>query len=355
MPAAWDLAVQQSRDTWLYHMSGMGPLFRPPGSGPLTFVECRRDGKLVGGAILVVTQYRWHRFWQRQYAKGFIGPMSVSPFVIGGLGARVFEGVWQRVVEGCVAAAQSMRCDELLLHDTVQSLACLEDRPLVNRYVTSPQWRPELCYDYVIDLRQDRDVLFKNLETRCRTSIRRAREQFQVVGGTDIDNGRQIHVDLMETVYRREGMKLVGRDGLLEIWDKVYGGGFGRAFFSVLDGKPCTFTGVTRFGSVASYQHAARSEEAPSGAAALGLWSAIEWAKSEGVVWFDCNGALFETSGRERQRAISLFKRGFGGQVVQVHGARRQFRPLARATCDFIDAWGVQAKGLLRKASSFHR
>ena len=354
-PSAWDAAVRNSCDTWLYHLSSMASLFQPPNAQPPVFVECWRDGQLVGGATLVVTSYRWHKLLSRHYAKSFIGPMSVSPFVITGLSDKLEAVVWRQVIDGCIAAANALRCDEILLCDTVQSLRCVEMRPVVNRYISDREWHFEMSYNYILDLRPDVEVLFKNLETRCRTSIRRAREQLQVVGGDELENGRQVHVELMESVYQREGMQLVGRDNLFKIWDQVYAAGLGKVFFCVMNGKPCSFTGVTRFGKVASYQHAARTEDSPSGAAALGLWSAIEWAKSAGVVWFDCNGAIFETSGRERQRAISMFKRSFGGDVVQIHGARRYFRPVARATFDFVDQWGVVVKRSLRKLNPFRK
>jgi hypothetical protein len=354
-PAEWDAAVRQSPDAWLFHLSDIGPLFLPPGAGPLTFVECRCDGKLLGGAILVVSRYRWHRLWRRQHAKSYIGPIHVSPFVVPLFNEKLVEEAWQHVIEGCAAAAEAMRCDELLLTDTPQSAWCLDSRPVVNRYIRTPLWQHEVSYQYVLDLRPDIEVLFKNLETRCRTSIRRAREQVQVIGGEELVNGREIHTELMVSVYRREGMELVGRENLLRIWDNVYGRGQGKSFFCLLEGKPCSFTAVTRFGRAASYQHAARTDDAPGGAAALGLWSAIEWAKNDGAAWFDCNGAVIETSGRERQRAISMFKRSFGGEIMQVHAGSRNFRPLARATYDFVDAWGVQAKRMLRKIYSYRK
>jgi hypothetical protein len=302
----------------------------------------------VGGAILSISGYRWHGLVERRVVSGFIGPLAVAPFVVDGLSPKTGEAARERIIDACVCATRDLRGEELILYDTVQSQQCLEDRPAVNRYIRTTEWVHQMAYHYVLDLRPEVETLWTNLETRCRTSIRRAREQLTVVRGGDLRDGRERQVALMYAVYRREGMVLVDREHLLQVWDHVYTGEYGQAFFCLGRGEPCAFTGVARLGKVASYQHAGRTEDAPSGAAALGLWAAIEWAKEAGCVWFDCNGAVIEKVGRERQRAISVFKRGFGGGIVQVHGVKRQFRPLARATYDFVDAWGRALKRLLR-------
>ncbi len=349
-PPEWDAAVRTSGDTFLYHLSEIAPMVMPPHcTDPLSFIECRLGEKLVGGAVLELQRDRWHRLADRRTCKGLIGPLSVSPFVVDGLTGKIAEEAWDRLLEGCAEAGQELRCEEIALLDTIQSRRVLDERPVLNRYIVSTDWTGWMMWHYILDLRQDSETLWKKLETRCRTSIRRAREKVQAVSGRELEGGRDAHVALVETVFRREGRFLLDTDRLYRVWDTVYDGIQGQAVLCLNGTAPCTFTGVTRFGNTASYHHAGRGENAPNGAAALGLWTAIEWAKSVGCSWFDLNAVVPEKIGRERMHVISMFKRSFGGDIVPVHGARRRFRPLARATYDFIDAWGSQAKKCLRR------
>ncbi len=80
-----------------------------------------------------------------------------------------------------------------------------------------------------------------------------------------------------------------------------------------------------------------------NGASSLSLWSGIEWAKAIGCEWFELGGIIPEKD-RERLRAIREFKKSFGGQVIQVHGGRREFGRLRNATYQFVDLWGAEVK-----------
>ena len=73
-PEQWNQAVENSADACLYHRAEIAPLFLEPTAHKLIFVECRLDGKLVGGAMLVVTRYRWHRFFERRNIRTVAGP-----------------------------------------------------------------------------------------------------------------------------------------------------------------------------------------------------------------------------------------------------------------------------------------
>lgn len=353
-PEAWDQAVRDSRHTWLYHFSRLAPLFLSPRADPLTFLELRLDGQLVGGAIFDVLCDRWHGLGHEKTLLGQTGVQPVAPFLIDGhsLPPALAETAWERLLDGAADTARQMGCRDLILWDSIQSPQVIDDRDIVSRYSVQTGWSPLLAHNYVLDLEQDLDSLFKNVQSRRRTYIRRARERYQVVAGRDFSGGREAHVALMESMYAREGRVVVPREQLLRIWDEIYDGEKGEAIFLLQDGRPVTFTGVARFRHVASYLHGARIDDTEHGAHALGFWAGVEWAKAAGCRWFDCNAATFERRGRERMRAISEFKRGFGGFLVHCHGAKRPIPSLTRATREFVDAWGVRIKGLLRGSRS---
>jgi hypothetical protein len=344
---AWDSAVARSRDTWLYHQSRIVSLFVTPEAEPPIFVECRREGELLGGAILSVTTSRWHGIVPRQTMRGSFGPAWTSPFVVEGLAPRVSEAVFERVVEGCKAAALEQHCEEILLSDCNLSRRVIEDRPLVNRYVSSVDWKHFASYYWLLGLSRDEETLWRNVAPSQRTHIRRAREKLDVVAGTDLPGGCEALVTLMECVNRREGFEVAGREELVRIWDAIYNGRDGQVYFCLADGQPCTASGVSRLGTVASSLHGAKTDDAMNGAVALSMWAGIEWAKSVGCEWFDLNSMIPERN-RQRLRAISQFKKSFGGGVVAVHGASQRLQPVRQATYTFLDAWGAAAKRLIR-------
>jgi len=156
----------------------------------------------------------------------------------------------------------------------------------------------------------------------------------------------------MQNAAQRESVQLLSHEQLIHVWEAMYNGRDGEAFFTEANGVVYTFTGIVRHGQVASYQHAARTGGEPVGAAALGLWEGIKWAQASGCTWFDCNGAVLTKYGNERQRAISRFKRGFGGDLMLVHAARLPLRPLRRTTLDCVDQWGSYFKSMARRVVS---
>jgi hypothetical protein len=350
----WTQAVEYSADACLYHRAEIAPLFLEPTAHQLIFVECRLDGKLVGGAILVVTRYQWHRFFERRNIRGSLGPLSVPPFVVNGLNAKTAEAVLDRLVDKCVAIAEALRGDFILFFDAPISPRVMIQRPIQNRYCTTTHWSNLVMYDYVIDLRQDHDTLWKNVSSGQRGCIKKARGLLQVATGGELPGGKEAFAELMESMYLRENLRLLTRQQLHGIFDTVYAGTFGQTFFCLAEGKPVCTSGIARDGKIASYLHGARSEDAMNGASSLSLWSGIEWAKRAGCEWFELGGIIPERN-RARLRAIGEFKRSFGGQIIQVHGGKQEFRPRHKATYDFVDAWGVQCKALLRKLNPFRK
>jgi hypothetical protein len=353
-PAEWNAVVETSADACLYHRAEIAPLFLDPSAGKLSFVECRLDGKLVGGAILVVMRHRWHRFFNRSSVRASLGPLAVPPFAVDGLNAKTAEAAFDRLIDACVAVAEAQRSDFIVLFDAPISQRVMVERPIQNRYYTSTHWSNLVMYDYVLDLRQDGDELWKNLSSSQRGHIRRARERLQVLPGSELTNGKEAYAELMEGMFARENFRLLSREQLNGVFEHVYGGVNGQAFFGLADGKPVCVAGISKSGKMASYLHAARTDEAMNGAASLALWSGIEWARSAGCEWFELGGIIPEKD-RERLRAIREFKKSFGGQIIQVHGGRREFRLLTKTTCEFIDAWGAQCKGLFRRANPWRR
>ena len=151
----------------------------------------------------------------------------------------------------------------------------------------------------MIDLRQDVTRSGRTFPRGNGDASRNARGLLQVASGAEIPNGREVYADLMETLFAREKFRLLTREQLYGVFDEVYDGTYGQAFFGLADGKPVCVAGISKSGKIASYLHAARTDDAMNGAASLSLWSGIEWAKASGCQWFDLGGIIPE---RNRER-----------------------------------------------------
>ena len=242
----WNQAVEKSADACLYHRADIATLFLEPTAHKLIFVECRLDGKLAGGALLVITRHRWHRFFMRCNIRASLGPLSVPPFVVDGLNAKMSEAAFDRLVDGCVAVAEELRADFLVLFDAPLSQRVMVERPIQNRYYNSTHWSSMVMYDYVLDLRQDQDTLWKNISSGQRGCVKKARGLLHVATGADIPGGREVFADLMENMYVREHFRLLTRQQLCGVFDSIYEGDRGQAFFCLADGKPVCVSGIAQ-------------------------------------------------------------------------------------------------------------
>ena len=235
-----------------------------------------------------------------QYPR-FARPVERCAVRCGGTRRETSEAAFDRVIDGCVATAEDLHADFLVLSDTPISQRVMAERPIQNRYYTSTQWSNLVMYDYVLDLHQENDKLWKNLSSSQRGHIKKARGVLQVTPGAEMPRGREVFADLMDGMYVREKIRLLTRQQLCGIYDTVYTGVYGQAFFCLSDGKPVCVAGISRSNNIASYLHAARTDDAMNGAASLSLWSGIEWAKSTGCQWFELGGIIPEKD-RERLR-----------------------------------------------------
>jgi hypothetical protein len=271
-----------------------------------------------------------------------VGNLLAGPFVIDGLSKRLIERVRRLLFEELLCQARALGSEELWLGDAPQSQATISRATPVNRYVLSRDWENCQRYHYFVDLRTDERARWDDLKQELRTSIRRARNSgVTILTGSQLVNPEDHFVALMTGL---DPVRSLTPEKLRSIWAALYADArHGQAFFAVEEGTPQAFACVPAMGTVASYHLGARSATATSGAHALALWEAICWAAGEGHEWFDVGRAVTEIEGSDqgqKERGISRFKEGFGGQILAVDLAvRHDLRPLRGRTLDL--AWAV--------------
>lgn len=357
----WDQSVRTSRDAWLYHLSDVAAVdFWSIWERPM-YLECRESsGKLIGGALLTHGTPRWNSMplgpFGRKSARTFVGNLLAGPFVIDGLSKTQTERARYLLIEELISHARALGCDDLWLGDSPQSLATVSRTTPVNRYLLSDAWENCQRYHFFVDLRTDESARWDGLKQERRTAIRRAKNSGTTVQtGSELKNAEDHFVALMSLL---DPVRALTPEKLRSIWAVLYKDArHGEAFFALEDGVPQAFACVLAMGNVASYHLGARIATASSGAHALALWEAICWASGSGYEWFDIGKAVPQIEGSEhdlKERGISRFKEGFGGQLIAVDLAvRHDLRPLRGRTLDLV--WAVARSADRRAQQAYGR
>lgn len=131
-----------------------------------------------------------------------------------------------------------------------------------------------------------------------------------------------------ETLLRRERLRIPSSRWYNAVADYFFSGNQGGAMFVCeLDADLVSAVFVVRQGSVATFAFgASTSRKMPFTKMIWPITQAIEWAKSEGLSWFDLGGIPMTGDTDPRRASIATFKSKFGGEPVSfVHEFARWF------------------------------
>jgi len=165
-------------------------------------------------------------------------------------------------------------------------------------------------HTHILDITRSQDSLWKNLEGRCRTAIRKA-EKSKV---TPIQAGDRHFIEeyysMIEEVYHAQGMRCPNsKDFYYDMWDKFAPD---NAMFLSARFQGHTIAGIIVMvdGRRAYYLNGASKHKFRSlSATNLLLWEAINIARKNGVEEFDFVGSDIPR--------LAKFKKSFGGQLVE--------------------------------------
>lgn len=164
-------------------------------------------------------------------------------------------------------------------------------------------------HTHVLDITKTEDSLWKNLEGRCRTAIRKARKSGVVVARVTDRNYIEKYYSIIEQVYHSQNKPCPNQKAFYyDMWDLFapsnaiflsakYRGEIIAGAIIILDRKRAYYLN-------GASKHDFRSFSASN----LLLWEAINIAKERGAEQFDFVGS-------DIQR-LAKFKKSFGGQLV---------------------------------------
>lgn len=174
-------------------------------------------------------------------------------------------------------------------------------------------WSDQSLTSTVLDPWRPEEQLFSDMAGRHRTAISNASEvqmRIRPVKHRDFELFRKLYRDAAGDKGRTDEALNVIRD-----WPGSH------AFVSAAeqDGEPLSAHLNLLFGRSAYYGFSANAPNAGTASHAL-MWETVRWLKSQGFYKYELGaqyrGVLPYDESTEKERAISLFKRGFGGKEV---------------------------------------
>jgi len=165
-------------------------------------------------------------------------------------------------------------------------------------------------YTHILDLIKTEDDLWKNLEGRCRTAIRKAQKSKVIVNRESDRNFIERYYSIIEEIYLAQSMPCPNKKALYyDIWDSFAPGNaifLSAKYHDEIIGGVIIIIDRKR----AYYLNgASRYDFRSLSASNLLLWEAINIAKEKGVEKFDFVGSNIPR--------LAKFKKSFGGQLVE--------------------------------------
>lgn len=290
----------------------------------------RRGGMIASGSQIIV---------KRMGPLGGIGYIARGP-VFYGPQADLHE----EVLDGVHAWCRANRVRHLIVQPGEQA-ADIADALAARGYVgNAPAVAPTATIR--VDLRQSPDEILGRMSAARRRDIRLAeRSQIDVrIGGeADLDIFHAMH----ESTAQRQEFAPLSRTYLQRQWNVLHPLGWLQLFIARHEGRPIAGISVTAFADRVSFRVAGWTGEAaklPCNAACH--WSAIQWAKQQGYLYYDFGDFdrnVAETliadpnAAGNHAQSPEAFKHRFGGDVVLLPKPLQfTFNPVLRAVTRMV-------------------
>jgi hypothetical protein len=201
------------------------------------------------------------------------------------------------------AASSSPVCRERL-EDFVRSHRIARMVVNTNERITSFEQHPSTGGTFVIDLRLSEDELFKNMQGRSRTAIRKGRKVGLRAEKVDEEGRLREWYDMYVTTAEERGFSRLGFSFVRGLWDSPWGALFGvymednllAGAFLLLGRYPIYLLG----GMNPAYRKLSPTN--------FLQWEILRWAKEEGYGCYDLGGARDDP-----KHGPTRFKASLGG------------------------------------------
>lgn len=308
---SWDTMADASDDAWLWHrydfqdMLATWPnskdesfaLTAPDEKQPLALVPLRRITKRAA-KMLPVHAIESFGGPALRNGLGEARRRAVLAAVHDEIGARMRRGI-------CVEARISLPA----MAPALRGENCPRVNPLLEIGCSNA-----LTQTWVVGLRGGSDAVWKKMEGRARTAVRKA-EKVGVTAREATASDRHIYYRLHRETYRRTGVPPHSEAYFDMIWDRFLGNGLARVWIAELNGEAVAGENFGVYKQAAIYwTGAATAKGLEVEANSLLQWTAMQWMIDNGIEWYETGEAFPQFRGG-KEKGLSDFKKSFGGHL----------------------------------------
>jgi hypothetical protein len=314
----WDALVDASDDAWLWHRYDLQDALETwPGSSDASFAVVGLPERQVLALVPL-----------RRITKRVMGvlPMSVLES-LGGVALR--NGLGEKRRRAALAAVRDRIVGHLAQSNCLEIRFVLSAMAPALRGANSPRVNPllemgcdnALTQTWVVDLRGGHGAVWKQMEGRARTAVRKAEKVGVVVREARADD-RDVYYRLHRETYRRTGVTPHPEDYFRVIWERFLAQGLARVWFAELNGEPVAAENFGVFKQAAIYWTGAASARGLEVEAnSLLQWTAMQWMLNSGIEWYE-TGEAFPQYSAGKHKGVSDFKKSFGGSLYPYYKGR---------------------------------
>jgi len=187
---------------------------------------------------------------------------------------------------------------------------CVPGKPLFTKYT------------FQLDLTEDEETLFKNLESKTRYNVNLASKKGVKIFENTSQEGMEQYIKILEETTKRQGFYAHSPDYFRKMWKELGDSGMLRIFNAVYEDKILTSWVMFVFNNVLYYPYgASRSVNREVMASNLMMWEMIMFGKKIGCQTFDMWGSLGpEPNKKDSWYGFHKFKKGYSGDLVEFIG-----------------------------------
>lgn len=275
-----------------------GDFFRALGEEAFV-LGIKKDGKLIGGSLIVTTTARRGRFLYLPY-----GPK---------LDFNDPE-IWPAFVKELKKFAKEYKADFIRVspfeNDTPELAAKFKKvgfRPAPLHVLAETTW--------ILELSPDTETLFKSMRDTTRNLINRGKREGVEIKMTQSEEALKRLNDLLQETASRHNFTPFSYKYMKAEFDAFQADNTVEIFEAYFEGKLVSSAVIFFYGDTAVYRHgASTSERIKCQPSYLLQWTAIQEAKKRGMKYYNFWGIAPQNASKKHPFAgITTFKTGFGG------------------------------------------
>jgi hypothetical protein len=308
----WDKFVENSPQAWLWHSwDSQDAIDTWPGKHDLSFAII--DSDQTEQILAIMPVHRVDRSFLGLFNNCILestGGLAIAP----NLSKRQIDMINRQWLDHMLQLADQQNAESIDISLTpmapaYRGIACPRINPLIDF-----SFQNTSTQTYVLELNQSIDTIWENMESFCRTHIRKAEKSGLVVREAGGEEDLEIYYGLHCATYNRTGVKPHPLAYFQKIWEFYVDQGKAKVFFAELDGKVIAADNEAIYKKAVSGWTAAGLNSVVPGVNNLLHWTAMKWAIENQFEFYE-SGEGFPGEKNSKRKGLTDFKKSFGGTL----------------------------------------